>query len=119
MPNNQNQKAKETLPWEAPKLKRISEVSSHATLEGKPITIEDILDEEVAILAFQSRQSQFEGRDTYLAIQLEHGGEKKVLSTGAGAIIDAFEGITQEQLPLIGKFTKQRGKSGRRYYTIS
>lgn len=98
--------------------KRIGEVSSHGRFEGEPTTIEDILGEDVTILAYQSRQSQFEGRDTYLAIQIQHNGIKKVISTGSGPIIDTFEGIKPEDLPLIAKFSKGKSKAGRRYYTI-
>lgn len=99
-------------------LKRVSEVSEHSRYEGQAITIDEILDEDVVILAFQSRKSQFEGRETYLAIQVEHEGVKKVISTGSGPIIDALDGITPDQLPLIARFVKQKSKAGRRYYSV-
>jgi hypothetical protein len=119
MQNNKRQGLEDFQPPIGEKLKRVSDISPRVIFEGEPIKIENILDEDVKILAFQSRPSQLEGRETYLAIQIEHNGIKKVISTGASAVLDTLEGITQDQLPVIGKFTKGKGKSGRGYYTIT
>jgi len=98
--------------------RRISEVSKKPAFEGEPITIEDILDEEVLITGFASRVSQFEDREFYLVIQVEHEGKKKVLTTGSQVVMDAFDSITPEDLPLRGKFIKIEGAKGRRYYQV-
>jgi len=102
----------------APKYKRISEVAGKGALEGEPISIDEILGEEVLITGFAYRPSQFEGREHYLAIQIMRGGKKYVFTTGSQVILDTFENISLDQLPLLGVFERVKGAKGRRYYQV-
>jgi hypothetical protein len=98
--------------------KRLVDVTGGGDMAGEPIIIQEILDEEVLVTGFKRRESQFEGQEFYLAIQVQHEGELKVFTTGSGPILDIFARLDPQALPLAARFVEKKGKKGRKYFTI-
>ena len=102
-----------------PKPKRLVDVTGGGDMAGEPIIIQEILEEEVLVTGFKRRESQFEGQEFYLAIQVQHDGELKVFTTGSGPILDLFARLAPQALPLYARFVEKKGKKGRKYFTIA
>lgn len=100
------------------KPRRLADAAGRGRLEGESIDMSDILEEEVLVTAFGWRNSQFEGRAQYLVIQIERNGQLQVFTTGSNPIVDMFEGVHKEDLPLQARFVEKSGGGGRRYYTV-
>jgi len=100
-------------------LKRISEVVGGGSLTGEPVDIDEILNDDVVVTDFTFRKSQFDEDKQYVVIQIEVDGVKKVFSTGSGVVLDLFDRLQKEQLPVLAKFERVKGKSGRKYIKVS
>lgn len=110
---------------EKPKRKRAADYGGGGEqLEGERIKLVDIVGEEVLIIDFNIRASQFGEKDEqgnpkkYAVIQIEYKGEKRVIMTGAGVIVDTLQNVPREDLPIYANFDKAVGKSGRGYWTM-
>jgi hypothetical protein len=98
-------------------IKRFSDISKeNEELDGSKLRIDDIINQEIKILAFSVRNTKYpkDGRTNYLTIQFEMENEKHVVFTGSEVLTRQLQSY-QEQLPF---FTTIKKKFNR-YYTLS
>lgn len=93
---------------------RFSDFAEDAALEGSKMRINDILEKEILITAYQVGESRFghDGNCNYLKLQFELDGDKHILFTGSGVLLRQCEKYA-DRMPFLAKITKP-GK----YYTF-
>jgi len=97
-------------------MKRFAEFSEEdAPLDGDKVKLEDILDQEVAVLNFRKGLSKFteHGEKSYTAIQIEKEERRMVLFTGSGVLARQLEKYA-DHLPFLATIRKID-----RYYSMT
>jgi hypothetical protein len=85
-------------------MKRFEDFSKEEILDGDKIRLDDILNQEVAVLGCSVKSSKHkEGK--YLTLQIELNGEKHVLFTGSKVLIDQAEKYKSE-MPFMATIRK-------------
>jgi len=92
--------------------------------EGERLTIEETLGEDIRVLDFAIMLSNFVDENTgknkdYAHISVEYKGEKRLIMTGSGAILNALRALDKKSLPLLTKVEKVKTKAGRQTYNLS
>lgn len=83
-------------------------------LDGTKIGIEDVLDQEIKIIAYRIKRSKYgEGTGEYLTLQIEIEEDHRVLFTGSSVLIDQFKKYGNE-IPFLTTIRKID-----RYYTLT
>lgn len=102
------------------KAKRLADLAGVGrAFEGEQVSMADIAGKEVTVVDFKFLPSQFRQGEDYITIQIEIGGELKVMNTAAQVISNTFKNITRDQLPAPAVFKQVRSeKSGRDYWTV-
>jgi len=106
-------------PNDRPTLLRFSDFAAPGgPLEGKKIKIEEVLNLEIMLLAFRMKESKYQKTSApdCLTIQFEfHNkpGEKHVIFTGSGVLIDQLKEYG-DKLPFLATIKKID-----RYFTLS
>ena len=81
-------------------------------LQGDKIKIERILNREIIVHGFQLKDSKYDrGNGKCLYIQIELDGEKRVVFSGSGVLMDTINKIPKEGFP----FTTTIIKDNERY----
>jgi len=93
-------------------MKKFSDFSDEVILDGKKLTISDILDEEVLILNFRIKTSKH-NTGKCLTIQIEREGKHYVLFTGSEVLIDQINKY-KSNLPFMATIRKIN-----KYYTFT
>lgn len=102
-----------------PTLLRFSDFAAPGgPLDGKKIRIEEVLNIEILLLAFKTKESKYQKSSAkdYLTIQFEYPdrpGEKHVIFTGSGVLLDQLK-EHGERLPFLATIKKID-----RYFTLS
>ena len=97
-------------------IKRFSDFSTErGPLDGTKLKLEDILNVEIKLLAFEVRQSKFkkENHDRVMTLQFEMSGKLHILFTGSEILIKQLEKYSAN-LPFFATI-----KHIDRYYTLS
>ena len=97
-------------------IKRFSDFSDErGPLEGSKVKIDDILNIEIKLTAFEVRQSKFkrENQDRVMTLQFEQEKVMHIIFTGSEVLIKQLEKY-KDQLPFIAKI-----KRIDKYYTLS
>lgn len=67
--------------------KQFSQFAKETILDGDKIKLDDVLNQEIEILAISIKTSKYKDKD-YLTIQLTFNDKKYVSFTGSGVLID-------------------------------
>ena len=97
-------------------MKRFSDFASEKSLDGAKRKLDDILDQEIKVLAVAFKNSKFErksGTNECLTVQVEIGSERCIVFTGSTVLIDQARKY-QDQLPFVTTIKKID-----RYYTFT
>jgi RNA-directed DNA polymerase len=97
-------------------IKRFSDFSDErGPLEGSKVKIDDILNIEIKITAFEVRQSKFkrENQDRVMTLQFKQENILHIIFTGSEVLIKQMEKY-KDHLPFIAKI-----KHIDKYYTLS
>ena len=97
-------------------MKRFSDFATERSLDGAKKKLEDILDQEIEILAVTFKGSKFErnnGSNECMTLQVEIDSERCVIFTGSTVLIDQARKY-QNQLPFVTTIKKID-----RYYTFT
>jgi len=76
-------------------MKRFSDFSKEEILDGDKIKIDDVLNKEINIIGCSIKSSKLKD-GKYLTLQIEFNGEKYVIFTGSGVLIDQIEKYKSE-----------------------
>jgi hypothetical protein len=70
-------------------------------LIGQKIPIEDVLNIEIKVLGFEIRPSKFRDKNSEncLCIQIELEGNKRVIFTGSGKLLEVLRKVRSDQFP--------------------
>lgn len=71
------------------------------TLTGDSIKISKVIGKEIIVKAFKINKSKFEKTEHCLTIQIDIGGENKVIFTGSNMLKKQIELIKKEDFPFI------------------
>lgn len=84
-------------------------------LDGEKIRIDEVIDREMTVIGFNLRRSRYEKNRSgkCLLLQMEIGGERRVLFTGSDVMIEQMEKYG-EHVPFVATIRKID-----RYYTLS
>lgn len=95
-------------------LKRFSQIKhkDDRSFEGDSITMEEVLNKDIDLMAFKIGPSKQERGIDCLTMQIVFNGEKRVIFTGSSVLMDKCKEY-EEELP----FTVQITKIGR-YFTF-
>ena len=95
-------------------MERFRDFASETSLEGEKMKIADVLGKEITVLAYQTGESRYKRGDSssYLKLQFELDGRKRVLFTGSVVLLRQCE-TYREHMP----FTATVEKVGK-YYTF-
>ena len=85
--------------------------------EGETTKMADIAGKDLTVLDFRFIPSQYREGD-FACIQAKLGAKLIVVNTNADIITRVLRGLDKSKLPLKAKFEKEKGKSGREYWTI-
>jgi hypothetical protein len=71
------------------------------TFQGDKIGIKKLLNKEISVFDYKIEPSKYpdKGNGKCLYLQIEVGGEKRVLFTGSGVLMDTIEQIPKDQFP--------------------
>jgi len=96
-------------------MKRYSDFSKEKVLDGDKMRIDDVLNKEVAILAYSIKDSRYSKNESgkYLTLQIEISEKKYVIFTGSDVLIDQMEKYEHE-LPFLATIRKIN-----RYYSLT
>ena len=87
-------------------MQRFSDFAEAQPLTGEKISMADVLNKEITVLAYRISNSHFkDGVDKYVKIQIEVAGEKRIIFTGSRVIIDQLEQY-KDHLPFIATIIK-------------
>lgn len=87
-------------------MQRFSDFAEAQPLTGEKISMADVLNKEITVLAYRIGNSHFkDGVDKYVKIQIEVAGEKRIIFTGSRVIIDQLEQY-KDHLPFIATIIK-------------
>lgn len=99
--------------------RRISELEGDGTLEGAPVTLAELMGEELVITDFQWRASHFRAGEQFVVVQVLRGGELYVFITGVKEIVRVFHKISPRDVPLRAKILHHRDRPvGERYELV-
>lgn len=88
-------------------MKKFSEISKQSgPLEGRKISIDDILEKEVIVNTYDVIKGKYES-ETCLVIQIEFEGEKRVIFTGSEILTKTLKSISPEDFPFSTTIIKQ------------
>lgn len=95
-------------------MKKYNEFATEIALDGDKISIDEILNQELAILAFSTRNSRFSkcNNGNYIIIQVEIHGVKKVVFTASTVLYDQLTKY-ESQMPFACTIIKVGS-----YYTL-
>ena len=71
------------------------------TLTGDSIKIAKVIGKEIVVKGFKVTKSKYEKTEHCLTIQIEHGGETKVIFTGSGMLRKQIEQIDKKDFPFL------------------
>lgn len=85
-------------------MKSFSDFHKDAVMDGRKVSINDIVDKQLVILAFAERNSRYARNDDgkYLILQVEMDGERLVVFTAASVLRDQLSSY-REHLPFSAK----------------
>ena len=81
-------------------------------LDGEKKKLSEVLDQEVLILAFRIGKSKFRDKN-YVTIQFENGGDRYVVFTGSGVLMEQLA-RHESELPFYSTIIKRYN-----YYSLS
>lgn len=76
-------------------MKKFSDFSKESVLDGDKIKIDDIVNEEIELLAFNIKESKYKEKN-YLTIQIKRNDKKYVAFTGSEVLIDQVKKYESE-----------------------
>jgi len=76
-------------------VKKFSDFSKESVLDGDKIKIDDIVNEEIELLAFNIKESKYKEKN-YLTIQIKRNDKKYVAFTGSEVLIDQVKKYESE-----------------------
>jgi len=93
-------------------MKRFSEMNIEVELKsftGDKIKIEKILNKDIIIHDYDIRESKYKekGNGQCLHLQLEIGGEKRVLFSGSTYLMDLIKKVNDDDFPFITTIVKE------------
>ena len=94
------------------------DIGAGASFEGDTVKMEELVGENVIILDFGTRKSDYSEGD-YAIVQINLDGEKRVVLTGASVIMDNLN-TYKDLMPYrckVGEFTSS--KSHFKYYALT
>lgn len=101
--------------------KRISEYenatkSKYGDLEFVPLHQSDLFDRDFNITGAEFLVGEY---GEFVNICVNDGGDPFVVTSGSPAIVRILTAVCEDEgFPVVGKFVKRTGKSGRTYYAI-
>lgn len=98
------------------KPQRFSDFADERPLDGAKARIEDVLNQEILVLAFKIRGSKFDGKTKSgkcLTLQFELEGHHRVLFTGSEVLLEQAEKY-KDRMPFLATIKKID-----RYYTFT
>lgn len=99
-------------------IKRAADVvppGSGVQFEGEKIETKELLGIEVKLLGVSEPIKSSFGEGSFIVMQVEVDGEKRVAMSGATVLVKKLSTIPQEELPVLIKLVKVKGQSGRPY----
>lgn len=81
-------------------MKRFCDFARETPFDGDKIPIADVLNREITILGFKKRPSKQKEGQSYITLQIELEGNKRVIFTGSDVLINQAEEYKAE-LPFI------------------
>lgn len=88
-------------------MQKFSDFAKEKALDGGKARIDDILGKEIIVLAYHVGASRYKqgGNSSYLKLQFELDGKRRVLFTGSGVLIRQCEQYG-EQMPFAASIVK-------------
>ena len=92
-------------------MKQFSELGIEAAaprFEGDKISTESVINRKIKVIAFEIRNSKYadKGNGKCLYIQVETNGEKRVLFTGSGNLMDTIVRVNEDDFPFYATIVK-------------
>lgn len=85
--------------------------ASQPLLQGDKIKIERILNRAITVLGYEIRVSKFDrGNGKCLYIQIELEGQKRVVFTGSGVLMDTIDKVPKESFPFTTTIVKDNDR---------
>jgi len=96
-------------------MKKFSDITDDAVLDGDKIRIDDVLNEKVVVLNYAVKVSRYSKNSSgkYLILQIEKKAHRHVIFTGSDVLIDQMEKYGT-QLPFEATIRKIN-----RYYSLT
>ncbi len=76
------------------------------TFTGKKMDIDDILNEEIIVSAYDVKPSKKKADSDYLTLQIEFNKNRRVLFTGSKTLIDQITQVPDDKFPFKTKIKK-------------
>lgn len=106
----------EIKPNVVPRARDLSEFRKKDEMQGDKVSVTDILGIPLVIERFDTRDSQYEGTDEYMAVQVVLEDGKRVwFNTGSVVLVKVLERYAT-MLPLKTKIVERKGGKWGRYY---
>lgn len=93
-------------------MKKFNEFAEEKILDGDKIKIDDILNQEIAIIGFRIKESKFKS-NKYLTLQILKDEKKHVIFSGSSVLIDQLEKYKNE-IPFLSTIRKIN-----KYYSLT
>lgn len=80
-------------------------------LQGDKIKIDKVLNREIIVHGFQVRDSKFDkGNGKCLYIQIELNGERRVVFTGSGVLMETIQKVPSDAFPFTSTIVKDNDR---------
>ncbi len=83
------------------------------TLSGDKITIEEILDTKIIVIAYRIGESQYgtkKEEKRLLTLQIQHDGQKRIIFTSSEVLMDMLEKVSEYDFPFEATIIKESAK---------
>jgi hypothetical protein len=78
---------------------------------GDKIKISRVLDREITVMNYRITDSKYQDKtEKCLHMQIELNGEKHVIFTGSGVLMDMIQQVPREEFPFIAKIIKDNDR---------
>lgn len=80
-------------------------------LQGEKVKIDRVMNKEIVVHGYQIKESKYDrGNGKCLYIQIELDGQKRVLFTGSGVLMETIERIPKEAFPFTTTIIKENDR---------
>ncbi len=89
-------------------------------MQGEHVSVKDLVESgrQFVVKAHSMRHSQYEGKESYAAVQIEIDGKPYFFNTASEALIDQLE-RTAKAVPYNARILQKTSGTGKKYLTLA